>query len=307
MRGIFWISVLCAASFGACSSSSTHPAATGGAAGTGGSTGGSAGAGATGGSTGGSAGAAGTPSGGGTGAVSGTGGGDAGLSCPTLEGAKLVPAFGYCIDETEVTNEQYLKFVDAVSDAGTANQPSACSTNTSFAPDTTSVGCPTNPSGDAKDLPIRCVDWCDAHAYCAWAGKRLCGSRVTSGGIATSAYADAKVSQWYAACTGDGVDLFPYGKNYDTAACVEAADSLSSPLSVKSKPGTCVGYPVIAFDLSGNVAEWEDGCSGDSCLIRGGSFNDSNPAVSCAGNPGGDFHPRLQSDPSIGFRCCWSP
>jgi formylglycine-generating enzyme required for sulfatase activity len=74
-------------------------------------------------------------------------------------------------------------------------------------------------------------------------------------------------------------------------------------------PGCEGGYPGI-FDMSGNVMEWQDSCASgsdpatDPCEVQGGSWNfpgGTQSAVFCAFH---EKHPRGQSVPQIGFRCC---
>jgi sulfatase modifying factor 1 len=68
----------------------------------------------------------------------------------------------FCIDATEVTNAQYRAFLAAKgSDLG--GQPETCTWNTSYLPGVW----PVPPTLDG--FPVVTVDWCDAHAYCAWA------------------------------------------------------------------------------------------------------------------------------------------
>ena len=52
----------------------------------------------------------------------------------------------------------------------TAGQPSFCAWNTDFTPSAAWPPAPTQ-----ANHPVVWVDWCDAFAYCAGAGKRLCG------------------------------------------------------------------------------------------------------------------------------------
>ena len=185
----------------------------------------------------------------------------------------------YCIDSTEVTESQYAAFITAKG-SDTSGQPAYCAWNTSYAP-RTSGGCtptsfdPTN----RPNHPVKCVDWCDAYAYCAWAGKRLCG-RVTGGPLTPG----SALGAWQAACSREGTRAYPYGNNYIGNYCVSADyDGVSGyqPSTdvlrpVASLPTCEGGYPGI-WDMSGNLWEWEDSCDAssgadDTCQIRGSSF-----------------------------------
>jgi formylglycine-generating enzyme len=93
-----------------------------------------------------------------------------GLPGPTLVGIPA-PTGPYCIDSTEVTVEQYQKFV--ATQPSLAGQPASCAFNTS-------VGEAGDPDTKTARKPML-VNWCNAWLYCAWAGKRLCG-RIVDGG-----------------------------------------------------------------------------------------------------------------------------
>jgi formylglycine-generating enzyme required for sulfatase activity len=177
-----------------------------------------------------------------------------------------VHAGSFCIDRTEVSVESYAVFVAAVMPGNDPNQPASCAWNTSYAPAI---------SATAPDHPVLGVDWCDAYAYCAWAGKRLCG-KIGGGPNPYDSFADKASSQWYAACSQDGLKAFPYGDVYDPLACNGGDDPNPGPAPVGGTPGCEGGYPGI-FDMSGNVWEWEDSCAADTgatdaCRARGGSL-----------------------------------
>jgi formylglycine-generating enzyme required for sulfatase activity len=120
----------------------------------------------------------------------------------------MVNVGAFCIDATEVSLEQYLEFVTAATQTP-PEQPSACSWNTAFEPDP--------PNAGATELPVRGVDWCDARAYCQWAGKRLCGA--IAGGPSPYDEPSGALNAWYAACSAGGTRAFPYGDEYDPQAC----------------------------------------------------------------------------------------
>jgi formylglycine-generating enzyme required for sulfatase activity len=207
----------------------------------------------------------------------------------------------FCIDSTEVTNSDYAAFVSSHPDAN--GQKPECAWNTTYEP---AIGWPAT-----GNLPVVEVDWCDAAAYCAWAGKRLCG-RIGGGPNAFGDYAVAAKSQWYDACSMAGKRAYPYGDAYRASTCNGYERGAGGPLPVGQMPSCQGGYDGI-FDLSGNVDEWEDSCNGtsgasDSCQFRGGSYNDSEPTyrLECdwAANSTDWFGTRESHGGNLGFRCC---
>lgn len=289
-------------------------------AGTGGSpNGGSAGA-ATAGSGGVSGGGTAGASGGGA-ANAGAGGGPSTLHCAEPNGRISVeiplPGGGfYCIDRAEVRNVDYQAFLTAA--VSTAGQVAGCGFNTTFAPDTTG-DCTQFDPVNKKNMPIACVDWCDAAAYCKWEGKRLCG-KLGGGSNAPSAFADATKSEWYRACSNAGTQTLPYGSVYAGMKCITTENSAIRPVAV---PYTdCEGGYSGLYDMSGNVSEWEDSCAAsagasDQCAYRGGSYLSTNKAVggspsalcnsNVANSPLIATKARSTRDKEIGFRCCSDP
>ncbi|HVY30014.1 MAG TPA: SUMF1/EgtB/PvdO family nonheme iron enzyme [Polyangiaceae bacterium] len=219
-----------------------------------------------------------------------------GGKCPDLGGEKLVQADGFCIDESEVTFAHYQAFVD--SHPSVASQPAVCAGNTTFA-----NGCKAT---EPAKQPARCVDWCDARAYCQSVGKHLCGSTGSaSGALPYDAAVISTDNQWYAACSHAGERTYPYGDSYDTSACWSADRPPVGNLIVKSASGCVGGYEGL-WDMSGGLAEWIDSCNGekgmaDACHIRGGSFSGSSAELRCDWESGAA---RDTSSNYIGFRCC---
>lgn len=254
------------------------------------------------GGTGGAAGTGGSGGGAGSGNASGTGGAGGGAACPTgLAGAPLVlvPTLTgghYCIDSTEVTQLHYQLFLEANPDVSA--QSANCSSNTTFVPESVPPGkCydvngPFNPY-QLPNRPVVCVDWCDAVAYCKWAGKRLCG-RIGGGSADGAKLTDANESQWFNACSKGGTQAYPYGDTWAVMACPWVSDS------VKKSPQCEGGFPGI-FDMAGNVAEWEDGCSAGGCPARGGAKGAMADSIRCDQTP--LVAPNAQGG-YIGIRCC---
>ena len=277
----------------------------------GGSTGTGGAAAGAGGSTGGAAGSGGT---------SGTGGSAGSCTgCQSLEQcwngqlcvakSVSVPA-GFSIDATEVTRGQYAAWL--ATNPATTGQAAVCSWNTSFTPNATCMAQPSVCQGtECANHPQPCIDMCDASAYCNAVGKRLCGA--IGGGSVSSTAPDlslniATKSQWYNACSSNGVNQFTYGNSSVRGNCNDYLTFSTTTGPVASMPECQSPIPGYAgvFDLIGNVSEWEDNCYGsagqaDGCRARGFSFRLSELMPMCS-----QFSSTYRSAAydNVGFRCC---
>ncbi len=229
--------------------------------------------------------------------------------------AKMVPitapsaSNNYSIDATEVTKGQYDMWL-ATSPALPASTDANCGYVTSYAEQGTS-GIYTGT--DAAHHPVVYVDWCDAYMYCKGVGKRLCGA-IGGGTNAMASSGDATLSQWYRACSSGGADTYPYGNTYQATYCNGADywnDNTSAEQTVAvGSLANCVtsatGF-AGAYDLSGNVWEWEDSCNNTAqtptCVYRGSSFSSSGSmgGLTCGEDMG---EPRDTVSNLLGFRCC---
>ncbi|HSO36744.1 MAG TPA: SUMF1/EgtB/PvdO family nonheme iron enzyme [Labilithrix sp.] len=248
----------------------------------------------------------------------------------------------YCIDQSEVSKGQYNKFITA--NVPVTTQTGACAVNDTFVP--RGAWPPAEAPGPLEfslGLPVHYVDWCDASAYCKWAKKQLCGAingaSVTPGTANNTATGDA----WFNACSAQGTKTYPYGAiPYDPQRCngngvgtVGAPAVLDSrdlgfghpaneddgvyQVAVSDKGGNigsadhkaCQGGSVGVYQMSGNVAEWEDSCDDATatspCRVRGGSYkdNDNIEALKCVAVRSVPRMP-LTKDAvkDIGIRCC---
>jgi sulfatase modifying factor 1 len=199
----------------------------------------------------------------------------------------------FCIDSTEVTRKQYVAFLDSGPSTGT--QPANCAWNTTFTPSLGTV--------DLTDdnAPMVKVDWCDALAFCTWAGKRLCGAIQGGGPLSTADGTDPAKSEWMAACTRNGSRPFPYGQTSNVGWC---NTNTSGPAHVGTFPSCEGGYPGI-FDMVGNITEWTNECdgvtpSGGSCNNRGGTYA-TGDTTSCSYASADDM---TGTAADWGFRCC---
>lgn len=233
-------------------------------------------------------------------------------ACPDAPGPAMVEVKGpngaLCIDSTEVTQAQYAEFV--IASPPTFSDVPVCDHNTSYLPqglgsdgaETCPTGMPFDPDGHG-DYPVVCADWCDAKAYCEWAGKRLCSNSEGQLVMELEPALAAKDELRFA-CGNAGQSGFPYGDDYDSARC--SSDRIGPVGSYDCEASDPV------FNLVGNVAEWAGICSaiGSTYLecfaVGGGSIGVSgteSPEQGCAQAR------RLSAKPGqgyidVGFRCC---
>lgn len=250
---------------------------------------------------------------------------------PAMAPALVPPSSSYCIDVTEVTQAHYAAFL-ADAAANPPSQVAECAWNDDLEPrtderstgeDGETVWGDCNPDAwdpvAKADRPVVCVDWCDAAAYCTWAGKRLCG-KVGGGGLdnATADPWNFLKSQWYNACSDSGLFKYPYGDTYRPDVCngFDAEEGRTRDVTTDPEVSGCHGvYAPYAdlYDMSGNVAEWEDGCQNnpnndnleqDFCYVRGGSYKeDGQDELPCLGAITG-YYRSDKSNAYVGFRCC---
>lgn len=248
---------------------------------------------------------------GGAGAAGGAGGagtgGSAGAApCTTttpkagMVGVRIQDGSCVWIDAHEVTRADYLAFMLNPP----ATLPGNCQWNSSFdAPEEkspldmcTGPGEPSDASTLSGELPVTCVDWCDAYTFCSHQGKTLCPGKLS----------DLETGAWFDICSGNGKNDFSYSKTHQVGSCNDNTASAKALVPVTSKPECTTETEV--FDLVGNASEWIDACdsTGENaeCAARGGSYKDGPDLAKCAGSVPAKKKVGLSH---IGFRCCWTP
>ncbi|MCH9685354.1 MAG: formylglycine-generating enzyme family protein [Deltaproteobacteria bacterium] len=136
--------------------------------------------------------------------------------------------------------------------------------------------------------PMNCVDWHQAEAFCAWAGKRL-----------------PTLWEWEWAARGrDEARTYPWGEQVPTCERVvmdEGGNGCGKDRTwaVGSKPKGNSRDGVK--DMAGNVWEWTSSGSDEERVVRGGSWFIFGPSFFRAGY-------RSTDSPSsrfggVGFRC----
>jgi serine/threonine-protein kinase len=193
----------------------------------------------------------------------------------------------FWIDQTEVTNAMFKKFVDA-----TGYQTDAEKQGTSFAFDPAANSWsdtqganwqhPRGPSSNLTGLdnhPVVQVSWNDAKAYCDWAGRRL-----------------PTEAEWEKAARGTDQRTYPWGNQAVAGDRLNFADrhlnvvgadknvddgyQFTSP--VGSYPAGA--SPHGALDMAGNVWEWVADWHGEDYYANAPDHNPTGPGGPGAGN-----------------------
>jgi formylglycine-generating enzyme required for sulfatase activity len=248
----------------------------------------------------------------------------------------------YWIAKTEVTVGQYSRFLAAHNSQAIPWDPDRCAWKDAGSDPVaeTSDPCSLTINDPAvqesmpfdNEKPIRCVDWCDAKAFCNWAGKQGNGpsdntafSMDLCDGIGVPENWDpfGLPDRWGEACSENAGAAYPYGPPPavlgncnvglgDAGRCLSVVGQLACAPTTVGNFTKCRG-PSGTVDMIGNVAEWVIQCgflldSGapapDSlCQVRGGSFAETLEGEDC-------YHTSILAqkrhtrDRRIGFRCC---
>jgi formylglycine-generating enzyme required for sulfatase activity len=160
--------------------------------------------------------------------------------------AHQVTVAPFFMDRTEVTNEEYQRFVAATDHRTPPHWPDG-----SF------------PESDAK-LPVVNVSWDDANTYAKWANKRL-----------------PTEAEWEFAARGTDGRIYPWGNTWNSSAS-NAGHNVGGRISkVGSFPNGASPFGVL--DMCGNVWEWtasslknyaqNDQEIAPGKVIRGGAFD----------------------------------
>lgn len=124
----------------------------------------------------------------------------------------------FFIDRHEVTNGDYLRFVEATGFSPLPHWPDG------------------RPTPEQERLPVTFVNWEEARLYCQWAQKRL-----------------PSEAEWEKAARGPDGRLYPWGNEFDPRRA-NFGGEFSGLLPVGSLPQGNSPYGVA--DMLGNVWEW---------------------------------------------------
>lgn len=208
---------------------------------------------------------------------------------------------GYWLDRTEVTNEMFVRLLNAEGnkqEGGTTWLDPTDPFVWVFEKDGTWQTLP-----ERENYPIVNVSWYGAKAYCAWAGRDL-----------------PTEAQWEYAAKGMDSHRFPWGN--DAPDCNQARFSGCGNTPVEA--GSLLQGSNLwgVFDLAGNVAEWiNDRYAGDYYqqspqedppgpingyyrVIRGGHWGSTYLALQNSHRDWAGADERINS---VGFRCVLTP
>ncbi len=231
----------------------------------------------------------------------------------------------FWIDQTEVSNEQFARFVSA---SGYVTDAARAGASLVFEPAgerfvRTAGADWQRPQGPASSLvgleahPVTQVSWNDATAYCHWAGRRL-----------------PSEAEWEKAARGPDVRRYPWGNREPAGDLLNFADrSLGVAWGSRSaddgyaRTAPVGSYPAGAspygaLDMAGNVWEWTADWFDPDYYDRMPTVNPSGPADGTqravrgggwSGRPRGlraahrDRQTPDAASDLVGFRCAASP
>jgi len=189
----------------------------------------------------------------------------------------------FWIDRTEVTVRAYRACVDKHACARPARSSPTCTYDL-----------------DDPELPVSCVHFKDAEAYCRSSGKRL-----------------PREAEWELAARGPSPVRYPSGSAFTSCAVAVTLARDTGQRSCALHPARVGTHPQGAsvfgvLDMSGNVEEWTNDWytenvaegarprSGSSHVLRGGGWL---TAPSASRTTSRSWASSVEAGPNVGFRC----
>ncbi|MFY0607934.1 MAG: SUMF1/EgtB/PvdO family nonheme iron enzyme [Cyclobacteriaceae bacterium] len=252
---------------------------------------------------------------------------------------KQVTIGAFFLDDTEVTNNEYRQFTQAITEGAEFDLPAGYSI-ADLMPDTSvwssdfthHMGDPlvvyywSHPAFD--DYPVVGVDWNAAQYFCQWRTQYLNEFRQSVGMPVMPNFRLPSEAEWeYAARGGRDMAKYPWGNPYvrNQKGCLLAnfkpgrGNYFDDGFAYTSPVSTYFSNDYGLFDMSGNVAEWcEDAYNPsamplvwdlnptyyderiDHKIIRGGSWKDIAYYLETGTR---SFEHKDTARSSVGFRC----
>jgi len=183
-------------------------------------------------------------------------------------GERVVTLAPFYIDAREVTNAEYAKFLEEAGKNRAYSHPDE-PPGKDHTPKLMDA-----PGFNGPDQPVVGLDWFDAYAYAAWAGKRL-----------------PTEDEWELAARGTDGRPYPWGTGYENALYAAQGPAQGRPRAVSALAPERPGGPVA---MAGNVSEWTASPHPEQAglmICRGGAFATPRSASAAPGTPPDQFHP----------------
>jgi sulfatase modifying factor 1 len=210
---------------------------------------------------------------------------------------KQVTIAGFYMDETEITNNEYRQFVNAIM-TDSVEALGEDYIKTELYPDTTvwvrdftyHMGDPlleyyySHPAFD--DYPVVGVDWFAARYFCTWRTKLKNTVAEETGDAPYPNFRLPSEAEWeYAARGGREGATFPWGGPYvrNTKGCMLAnfkpgrGDYASDGYAYTSEVGSYFPNDFGLYDMAGNVSEWCDDAYMEASVPVVWDLNPTNP------------------------------